>query len=57
MKDGDVITTKKPSFPTIDEVVSEIGKKAFDILTVLFNNEPVTIQKPRLTFHFKWGER
>ena len=42
--------TKKPPFPTIDEVISEIGKKAFDIITVLFNNEAVTIRKPRLTF-------
>lgn len=50
LKDGDRITTQKPPFPTIDEVVAEIGKKAFDKLTVLFNNEPVTIQKPRLTF-------
>ena len=36
--------------PTIDEVIAEMGKKAFDILTVLFNNEAVTIRKPRLTF-------
>ncbi len=49
IKDGDRITTKKPPFPTIDEVIAEIGKKAFDIITVLFNNEAVTIRKPRLT--------
>ena len=48
IKDGDRITTKKPPFPTVDEVIAEIGKKAFDILTVLFNDEAVTIRKPRL---------
>lgn len=49
IKDGDRITTKKPPSPTIDEVITEIGKKAFDIITVLFNDEAVTIRKPRLT--------
>ena len=49
IKDGDRITIKKPPFPTIDEVITEIGKKAFDIITVLFNDEAVTIRKPRLT--------
>lgn len=49
IKDGDRITTKKPSLPTIDEVLSEIGKKAFDIITVFFNDEAVTIRKPRIT--------
>ena len=49
IKDGDRITTQKLPFPTIDEVIAEIGKKAFDILTVLFNNEAVTIRKPLLT--------
>ena len=31
IKDGDRITTQKPPFPTVDEVIAEIGKKAFDI--------------------------
>ena len=50
IKDGDLITIQKPPFPTIDEIITEIGKRAFDRITVLFNDETVTIRKPRLTF-------
>ncbi len=50
IKDGDQITIQKQPLPTIIEVISEIGKKAFDIITVLFNDEAVTIRKPLLTF-------
>ena len=50
IKDGDQITIQKQSLPTINEVISEIGKKAFDIITILFNDEAVTIRKPLLIF-------
>ena len=49
IKDGDQITIQNHSLPTVDEVISEIGKKAFDTITVTFNEEPVTIRKPLLT--------
>jgi hypothetical protein len=49
IKDGDLITIKNPPFPTVDEVIAEIGKRAFDIITVVFNDKAVTIRKPRLT--------
>ncbi|WP_255452117.1 Cell division protein [Sporosarcina sp. ANT_H38] len=48
VKEGDRITILKPPLPTVDEVISEIGKKVCDIITVLFNGESVTIRKPRL---------
>jgi cell division ATPase FtsA len=49
IKDGDKITIQKQPLPTVDEVIAEIGKKAFELIAVTFNDKAVTIRKPRLT--------
>ncbi|MBE1554362.1 cell division protein FtsA [Sporosarcina limicola] len=49
IKDGDDITIHSQPLPTVDEVVSEIGKRAFDVISVTFNGSLVTIRKPRLS--------
>ena len=49
VKDGDKIIIQKHPLPTVNEIVSEIGKSSFDTMTVTFNDEAVTIQKPRLS--------
>ncbi|WP_342505464.1 cell division FtsA domain-containing protein [Sporosarcina sp. FSL K6-2383] len=49
IKDQDVISLQKPPLPSANEVALEIGKKAFDEMTVTFNDEVITIHKPRLS--------
>ncbi|WP_203246627.1 cell division protein FtsA [Sporosarcina beigongshangi] len=49
IKDRDIITLQKPPLPSANEVALEIGKKAFDEMTVTFNDEEITIHKPRLS--------
>jgi cell division ATPase FtsA len=49
VKDGDKITIQKHPLPTVNEVVFEIGQRGFDTMSVTFNDEAVTIQKPRLS--------
>ncbi len=49
VKDGDKITIRKHPLPTVNEVVSQIGQRGFDTLSVTFHDEAVTIQKPRLS--------
>lgn len=49
LQNGDNITVRKKPLPTVDEVAAEIGKRAFDEITVTFNRTAVTIKKPRLS--------
>lgn len=46
--DGDRITFKVPALPTIEEVVTQVGQKLADQITVLFNGKETTIRKERL---------
>ena len=48
INEGDKIIIQKPPLATVNEVILEMGTKAYDTISIIFNHQEVTIQKKRL---------